>query len=161
MIGEMHGRAHAAEASDPEGPPADDAPIGGLRSFAPTITGSASLCAALLLCGACAYRPPPVPPAEVIPPPVRRSDCAEMPVDEQGTCRKSSQSHGLAPANIGIARRRPISSVPPQSSTRRTSYVVFPVGSVFRGVPTTFSSPPSGVLGGDWSDFSRNGWSGE
>jgi hypothetical protein len=114
-----------------------------------------------LLCGAFAHRPPPVPPAEVTQPPVRRSDCAEMPIDEQGTCRKSSQSHGFAPANIGIARRRPIGRIPPHSSIRSTAYVVFPVGSVYLGVPATFSAQPSGVLGGDWSDFfpQRLDWS--
>jgi hypothetical protein len=170
--------------------------MGRRRKAVARMTGAASLCAALLLCGACAYQPPPVPPAEVIqppgrqtvcaeavideqgncrkslqshyrPPPVppaefiqppgRRSGCAEMLIDKQGNCRKSSRSHGLASANIGIARR-PMGRIPPDRDARSTAYVVFTVknasiGSVFRGVPAMFSSYPSGVLGGGWSDF--------
>jgi hypothetical protein len=171
--------------------------MGRRRKAGAGMTGAASLCAALLLCGACAYQPPPVPPAEVIqppgrqtvcaeaviddqgncrkslqshyrPPPVppaefiqpsgRRSVCAEMLIDKQGNCRKSSRSHGLASANIGIARRRPMGRIPPDRDARSTAYVVFTVknasvGSVFLGVPATFSPYPSGVLGGGWSDF--------
>jgi hypothetical protein len=62
------------------------------------MTGAASLCAALFLCGACAYQPPPVPPAEVIQPPGRQTVCAEAQMDEQGNCRKSLQSHYRSPA---------------------------------------------------------------
>jgi hypothetical protein len=169
--------------------------MGRRRKAGARMTGAA-LCAALLLCGACAYQPPPVPPAEVIEPPGRQTACAEAQIDEQGNCRKSLQSHYRPPAvppakviqppgrrsvcaemlidgegncrkssrsqasaNIDIARsRRPMGRIPPDRDARSAAYVVFTVknasvGSVFRGVPATFSSYPSGVLGGGWSDF--------
>src|ERR1700674_4431322 len=71
--------------------------MGRRRKAGAGITGAASLCAALLSCGAWAYQPPPVPSAEVIQPPGRQTVCAEVPIDEQGNCRKSLQSHYRPP----------------------------------------------------------------
>jgi hypothetical protein len=149
------------------------------------VTGSASLCAAVLLCGGCAYRPPPVPPAEVIQPPGGRLVCADNSVliREEGSCDKSSQP-SRSSENTGVAPRRPMRRIPPAavavaaqhrrerkaarvaaepSVPRSTADAMFTlknapvknasVGSVFLGVPATFSSNPSGVLGGGWSDF--------
>jgi hypothetical protein len=147
------------------------------------VTGSVSLCAALLLCGGCAYRPPPVPPAEVIQPLGGRLVCADNSVliREEGSCDKSSQPPPSS-ENTGVAPRRPMRRIPPaavavaaqhrreqkaatvaaEPSVPRSSAMFTlknapvenaSVGSVFLGVPATFSSNPSGVLGGGWSDF--------
>ena len=138
------------------------------------VTGSVSLCAALLLCGGCAYRPPPVPPAEVIQPPGGRLVCADNSVliREEGSCDKSSQPSPSS-ENTGVAPRRPMRRIPPAavavaaqhrrerkaatvaaepSVPQSTADAMFTlknapvknasVGSVFLGVPATFSSNP-------------------
>src|SRR6202521_6221347 len=71
--------------------------MGRRRKAGAGITGAASLCAALLLLGACGYQPPPVPSAEAIQPPSRQTVCAEAVIDEQGNCRKSLKSHYRPP----------------------------------------------------------------